>query len=496
MLASSGSPSTVGSPLLSDVTKRLEAIGVDPLSRDWLIKALHPAGGSASLGMPDESYVSVLRPEYRDQTVISCPAALAGATWDLLIWRPPADVNILYWAAAAAGFNFSTGVAFPAAVGYLQMQPVSAGPNLQAADIPGPGTTLYATQNPVARPVGWRTQYAGLTCYLTAASIADQGTVFAGQFQRQFFPRRVAQGTIQAGVSVLHNYTTTNVPFDENAMLLADPRAYTAPARDGVYMPFRLSGPSQPFVGATSPVTGLFLDAALGFHYATGEVAIAAGPPVVHGFMPSHLPYNLQPDGLGSYVTSPGSSFIPVGGGTTFAPPSLDTGYDNVHQGVVIFRGLSGQASVTCKSYTGLEVIPSVDSPDRVFVKPPVKFNPRAMEAYYAVIHDMPTCYPASYNSFGTILSSIGGVVGKLWPTIKRVVPIVGRALEEIIEGPNDAAASAVAAAPPVRSLRALGPPPSESALQSRPRKPKGKKKGRVVRMARVSSRSRSRSRR
>jgi len=85
-------------PLHTDILKRLESLGIDRDAVAWIVKAAHPAVAADSPGMPDESYVATVRPEYRIQHVVSSPVALATPTWDLCIWKPPGDVQALRWA--------------------------------------------------------------------------------------------------------------------------------------------------------------------------------------------------------------------------------------------------------------------------------------------------------------------------------------------------------------------------------------------------------------
>jgi hypothetical protein len=77
-----------------------------------------------------------------------------------------------------------------------------------------------------------------------------------------------------------------------------------------------------------------------------------------------------------------------TGGITGVEPVVLDTGYDNMMVGVVIFRNLAGgggsggpsfAASLQVKVLVGLEIVPRPTSVDRVFQKPCEQYNPRAL---------------------------------------------------------------------------------------------------------------------
>jgi hypothetical protein len=49
----------------------------------------------------------------------------------------------------------------------------------------------------------------------------------------------------------------------------------------------------------------------------------------------------------------------------------------------------------------------------------PTKYNPRALEAYYQIMLELPDAYPASANSLATVLSLASGIAGRLWPMVR-----------------------------------------------------------------------------
>lgn len=414
--------------LTADLEKRLAPFGVEPAAAAWLLKALHPASPTTSPGIPDSSYVHSVRPDFRSQTIIGAPTALATPTWDLLLWRAGGDVTPLRWCAAPGGSNFQSTVPIAGAVsGHVPMQAVEWAADGTLNDIaPGSANTLPYGKTVASDGVYcWRTQYASLTAYLTASALNDQGTVFATQQDREIirdygtlsFNTSVVSPT---GADLLVSAANTSVPFDENEMLLMDPKAYTAPARDGVYIPIRLSGPAQPFAVPARRQLGL--------------IRHDGAPPGVYGqlvggsaFVPAHAIQVDLANRMQDY-----SGVFPIFNITS--EQAYNFSYDNVHQSVVIFRGLAPAASVTLKLYTGLEQQPGIESVTRQFARVPNMYSPRAMEAYYRLVHEMPTCYPASFNSLGTILSAISGVASRLWPVVQRVVPAVVTGVRSAVE--------------------------------------------------------------
>jgi len=108
--------------MLPELEKRLERYGVTGPSRDWLIRAMHPAGETPCPGFPDESAVQVMRPQFRTETTISAPAG--APSWDLLVVTIPGDVNAVIWGSGPAGTNFAVS-ALPAGCfsGIISIQP-------------------------------------------------------------------------------------------------------------------------------------------------------------------------------------------------------------------------------------------------------------------------------------------------------------------------------------------------------------------------------------
>jgi hypothetical protein len=474
--------STVNAQALSaELERRLAPYGIDAAAAAWLLKALHPASPGSSPGIPDSSYVHSVRPEFRSQTIIAAPPALASPTWDLLIWRRGGDVSTTLWCAAPGGTDFQ-GSSPPAgsASGFVTIQDSdwTTDGNLDAVEpSAAPGDVFpYGRVVSTDGVYSWRTQFASLTAYLTASALNDQGTVFSTQMQREVVRREqiaVNTSTVSpTGSPLLVAGAVTSVPFEENEMLLMDPKAYTAPAREGVYMPIRLSGPVQDFTRPCVRPSGLLRGTAHVWGYITSVPG--QGPTTDSSVVPLSLGATTQDYNTGFNIFSLTSHL------------AYNFSYDNVHQGVTIFRGLSPSASVTLKLYTGLEQEPGITSVTRQFARVPNVYNPRAMEAYYRLVHELPTSYPASFNSLGTIMSAISNVASRLWPVVQKVVPAIGSGVRAAIEeyrrrsNPTpDLAQIQKVVTPPTPSLPKLRAR-SRSQSVSRVAQPKKKAKRRV----------------
>lgn len=466
------------SPLHADVTRRLTALGVAPEGQEWLIKALHPAAGSECPGTPDQSLAQSVLPDFRTTQVVSFPA---GVPWDLLIWVPPGDVVGCIYAAGKAGTDFT--VPGPDAPVGTVCKAVFAQPTEPVANtnwsVPGGAPVQFAAQVPSSRPYSWRKRYSGVTAYLTASALNDQGTVFASSFPTGIERDSVdlLQANTPSGFRLPTTSFTTSVPFDEATLVQMSAKPYVGKAKDGAYVPTRFVGPQTTYVTPSFPGDNVV-------EYG-GQFFVPADDQAARTSLPAYLT-NLASIVGTAYAPAWPSTAWPRNTTNPVGQPSFDTGYNNLTQTVIIFRGLSGDASVTIKTYFGLEVNPRFDSPTRQFIRPPVRFNPRVMELYHQIAYDLDYCYPASYNSLGTILGTIGNVLKGVLPTVAKFVPVVGPVLSSVLEGVmgGGGGGGAAASVPKVKSAA----PPAVVIKASR----RGRKKKTTV--LRTPSRSASRS--
>jgi hypothetical protein len=442
--------------MLADLERRLEKFGVSGDGRDWLIRALHPAGESKCLGLPDESSFSVLRPEYRVQTVIP-PLASDNGAYDLFLWSPPGDVNAVVWAAAPSPADFTNPLVPPgSAFGAIHLQPTIDLPGSIVFNTPGAADTSFSFRVPTAYPLSFRHIYKSVTTTLIASAVSDQGEVYAAQFPPAFsWGQLTATGVLNA-VSANQNIAVSSVcriPLDEASLMLMSPECYVGPARDGAYLPLRLAGPAQLFTSTPHP---LMLCRPLG-----GSPPYLATTDTNSVAIPALMTVSQSDDG-----NSDPAPWVVRGLLGPDVPPfyqACDTGYDCTNVGVTIFRGLASGgggggfgASVLVKVIVGLEVVPQPTSPDRIFCKPAITYDPRAIQAYYAVALELRDAYPASFNALGSILGVISSVAAKIFG------PLLGFA---------KAAAPAILPTLGVEAARHLmGAPPRLLAPQSAPR--------------------------
>jgi len=429
----------------------LAEFGVDKVGREWILKALHPAGPEKSPGLPDQSATPVLRPDFRiEQTISGPPGATA---WDCMMWIPPGDVNALYWVAGQSpcDFNSSTPPTSNVTCGQILLQ----GYNLTDGTLSynwcnvgtlSPTQFNALTSLPGLKTNAFRHQYKSVTVTQIAAATSDQGTVYAAQFPPAFRQTGCVDlsgynsGVTIPGSSPPKNYDliaghyTCVLPAQESDLTAMAPDFYMDASREGVYMPLRLAGPSQPFV-RTEP---------LGCPHQAGGLAGAFQLDVSHYPIGALVTPRLNlPISTASQLPWPFE--LPVQGGFNSGTLQLpnyqafDTGYDSTNCGVIIFRGLNGAANGTAttlqvKVLAGLEIAPDPLAPDRIFTETAAPYLPRALEAYYTLCLRLDDAYPSNFNSLEGIWDAIKDVASKVWDRVEpNIVSAASGGLNSLI---------------------------------------------------------------
>jgi len=417
---------------LAEIHKRLEGIGMAPAARDWLLKALHPAATHECPGIPDPYEGQIITPDYRDSTVIGPPAGVVG-NWDLLVVQLPGDVCGFGYAAGPAGVSF-TATTQPAntTANCTVNQPVVPYALNPFSIVRANGTPTVSLQTTRVGQVAagaweWRRRYAGMTAYMTASALNDQGTVYASTFATQYVRGGPVDGPTvgsQASTCVSHAY---NVPLDETSLQQVSPKPYVAPARHGVYLPSRFLDFDMRLVEMIRTSDAMMCQ---GIDSATTQVSFlnseTAGAISTVGIPCLSRPLLMEGNFLSAW---PSYAWVNPANQTAGTQP-LDSGHSGMTPGVMIFRGLSNAASITVRSYYGLELVPTIYSSFRQFCKPAPAYSEIALRTYAAVSHELQYAYPASYNSFGDLLGVIHKVASVLYPPLRSLVssiPVVGK---------------------------------------------------------------------
>jgi len=411
--------------------ERLGAFGISESAKDWVVKTLDPAATMSTKGVPDSSACSVMRPEYTLQFTINTPS-IPTSTWDCYIIFIPGNVNAALYAYGPGGTDFSASTT-PANCGFGWMPlenfvdlPGATKWTLANSDGAAPYTTnmygLFGIRAPASNPLTFRHVYKSATIDLIAPAVANQGDVFVGQYPPDFrrTGRAIAVEKVNAtGDNLVYLVDECALPMNEEDLSLSSRSPYVGLAKDGVYIPLKHPGPTMSFA----------------------DVAYSGGAGTCHA-----VNGNTGSMAIGTMVLANGfgvqfpRSFVVVnndtGGSTGSETPWInnvwanesmgyDTGYDNTNVGVAIFRGLSAGgggggfgASLLLKLKVGLEVCPRPTTAARVYALPPHVYEPRAIEAYYALAAEMAAAYPSSYNALGMLMPLLSGVAARIVPAL------------------------------------------------------------------------------
>lgn len=427
---------------------RIAALKLSPQGEAWVTQALYPPGDLTRVAIPTRTHYPTLRVEYRPSVVLTAPPTLPdGSTWDLLLFSPPTDSTALIWATAASGnpavFDTATAPA-GAQSGFLSTVPNLTGLTRpyailtrNAAGAASASSAYQSIASPI-RHLGFRITSKSYTAHMTASDLYNGGSVTTAQYDANY--------SAAAGFSLLGGRPSvesiTTVPLTEDEMTSSSPFAVVSEAKDGIFVPHRLMGPTFEFVRPFESITrSCSLE-----NGNTYQIIHAAGAVASSTLIGSHP----------VFVNAAGSTaagFYPWWVEHTYLTAARpdDMGYDAVTTAVSIFRGLHKQATITVALHVSMECILQVDSPFRTLAGDPDEPDPRALSAYFEIAARMPHAYPASYNSLGLVLPAIARAIKFALPYVPRLV------------------AGAAAAAPIIKEIVSVARgPPSAKAAQPR----------------------------
>lgn len=233
----------------------------------------------------------------------------------------------------------------------------------------------------------YRTTYLGLTLYLNAPAIADQGRIIVGQVpnllevvtrstttidptaaaRRMLDALQTRSETELARALRANDTLVTEVhqevpPLSEAELTQYSPQTYVSLAKGGCYAPVKFIQPTHNYVDVAASLGTLF------WRLSDGTLV----PPV------------------------PGTSGWQVVGGL------------NTQTTVILIRGIADASSVFLKMRHGFEAVAAPDSILTAFQYESVIADPQALVAVAAAQQLTPSAYPASANDFLGVLKSIG----------------------------------------------------------------------------------------
>lgn len=317
-------------------------------------------------------------------------------------------------------------LAHPVLWGYAHAIPVSGTSSwayLQNTQVPGTTASDKCTRF-AGDCERYRLAYWGVTAYLDAPALANQGTVVAAQYplmSRHMAVYSVAGSTepradprVAGPVKSVPGRAASDLaslvdvyaqPSRDPDTLQSMPNAYMGLAKDGVYCPGRLGNGFNKFRNTQD--RRMYL----GFTSASNQVGEDG-------------------TGLTMAVLPAASGIEPPLGATTVSSVGPGSGIqtrciDGVMQ--ITFRNLSPSASLTLFARYGIEQAVLPGSPISAFQRIPPKHDPVAMEAVSLIQRELKDAYPSEYNDFSRLLKVIRDVAGFIpWAPAQFVSKLAG----------------------------------------------------------------------
>lgn len=338
------SPELGSTPSSGKLSNLLASSGVvfgsTPQGKAWTLRALHPSDDGVRVdGIPDRTCVPTGMLHFKTSAVISNQ----GGNYDVdLVFIPSC---ILFGTATVR----AAGIVTPIARHDILNSQLAGGPTL--AGIVGLWKGSVASS---------RVVYYGVTVYLDAPALFDQGGLVVAQVQPSF-------SRVFTASPAYCTYTGGLLGFEQ---LMGLPLAVQHQAKYGAYVPIKLSQPSLSFVEQQQV-----------YQYSGWFDAIEG--------QPSH--YTL---------------------------PSLM----DASMGCISLRNVSQNASIRLVVRVGVEFTPVSYSPYSPFTRPSPAPDAIALDAYFRVCAQMPDGWTSDYNDLGKLVDVLKGVAKWAWPAIRQVV--------------------------------------------------------------------------
>lgn len=452
--------------LQTQIQNILSHTGITRDGRDWLVKALHPASPvDRLLGVPDGAVRMSTVPELLREVTVVAPGTVS---WDCLVVTLNSDtVGALiftrntstgywqFWDAANpfAGTNdctsftsLKTGVynnTGPTSGGSVVGVPYTIATGVRNANFYAAGVDDCYTAD---QPSGWRTSAASTTVYMTASALYNGGTVTAGNFDAYQGVSEEAFSLLNAGgdtavvsgrIYACAARADFQIPMETSEMLALNPGCFVGPASEGVYLP----SSSRNFDLAVSRprnvlAQGLFT---AGSTYWWTNVASTVGMYVNDPLRTSALARSwggvrmvdsvyrkhdsiktgeLPERSTLSSFHSRALSDANFSGDASFVG-GLSTGVDSRHTGIMLFTGLSPNASLTVKTVNVQELVPSQGAVSAEYLRSAPERDRVALDLYFETRARLPQAFPASYNSLGTILAAVKAALPVVIPHLR-----------------------------------------------------------------------------
>jgi hypothetical protein len=330
----------------------------------------------------------------------------------------------------------------------------------QALSIHGPAA---ATAAMIAGFERWRLAYAGVSVYFDGPTLSDQGTVIAAQYpvEVQEFAPGTALVPLEEGALEPHPLYRTapyhciafqDSDFPTYGKLQVMPNAYFGQAKEGVYMPLKLSSGHSDWHSQRDVVYDASSLARAGD---TDTLIVpgleAAGIPMVTGAAgyPWYGMDNLAFDWSGIASTA-----------GTWAG-DLHCALCNSGVGGICFQNVSVNAGLTFYFRYGFEVQCQPTSPFASWLSVSPLYDPAALRDYFRIVRELKDAYPVEFNDLGRLweviksaagaLADVSGFGGLLRPIGGAVMKTLERVSKGLPKKPKPVRTALVTAAVPAQ---------------------------------------------
>lgn len=402
-------------------------MGDTPEGNLWCLKALHPSDPMAiSRGVPDHNNLITLQMNYQGLARIAAPGA---NPWACSVSCLPHPVHFASYEAVDSVTNAT-------ADGTVL--------NAQLGGTVNSQQLHYALINQAKR---WRITYAGFTLHLDAPALSDQGMVTAAQYVLPAYKRNAAQSlsSNQSHFRDCSSYATqwfntgdAFLPSQASwSALQAMPNAYTGQAKEGVYLPLRMSSKFKWFgpESITKFVRQWVSGTNDGYSPVGASVSETSGATFMQLTTTQAAVTNVWPF-YGVECLDYQNAGLGLKGGDVAQMLQSEIGN-------VSFINLSPNAALNLTFRVGLEFQVTPDSILAPQASMAPTFDDRAMLTYYLISRELKDAYPADFNDWGKLKNAIMSaynavkrVIAPAWPIIRSgaAVAPMGRIATDLIE--------------------------------------------------------------
>lgn len=248
-----------------------------------------------------------------------------------------------------------------------------------------------------SRIENYRVTSQSATVELIAPSLTDQGTITAAQFR--LAPRTTELSFFSQGGNAI-TFQPDCIEYPEppvSSELVLGTSAYTAKAREGVYMPLKLTKFKWQ-------------------HFADRAIYVNAPNPIV-------LPY-----GTSHSLTTP--LFFPYAelrGSTTVYNDCAVPKFCGNNFGRIVVAGCSKNTSLRVRVRQVVEITARPSTTYAPLLEVALPPDETSMKMYYEVSSRMADAYPASYNDLGTLWEKIKGIAKSVLPYVDPALDIASK---------------------------------------------------------------------